>query len=259
MWTRSAITTDLGQMEDLVVTDHGVVAAGWTQTPIVGSGDEGAVEVRPAVWLAPDGADWALVWEGDPVVTEPPVGVNRMLALAAGPNDLIVGVGSAENELGEEIAAVWVSDDGRFWERIEPGAAGFGGDTGLAVSMIDVASGPAGFVAVGNEDAAEIAVWQSPDGRTWTRVDTADQDSGVLGAVTALDSGWAAAGFGPGFGDGPVSLWTSPDGFIWKQTVVLDPGYAQAIVVTDTEIAMAGGIFEAEDFHAAVWVRTIAE
>jgi hypothetical protein len=257
-WTRTVIEPGLlGAIEDVVATDLGIVAAGWVNRPIDGSDDPTVVSTSPVVWLRPPGSDWVRVWEGDPVSTEGfPPGVNRILALAVGPDGLIVGAGSAQNDDGVEVAAVWTSQDARVWDRVPPDSAVFGSAMGGDVSMIDVASGPAGFVAVGNEAAAEIAVWQSPDGRSWSRIETANQPdatTGVLSAVTPLQSGWAAAGFGPGFGEGPVTIWTSPDGATWTRTAELDDGYAQAIANINTEIAIAGGMLEADDFHAAIW------
>ena len=77
----------------------------------------------------------------------------------------------------------------------------------------------------------------------------------MLSAVTPLDTGWAAAGFGPGFGDGPVTVWTSPDALTWTRTATLDDGYAQAITIhPDTgQVVVVGGMLEADDFHAAIW------
>jgi hypothetical protein len=258
-WTRSFADSEvIGAIEDIAVTDAGIVAAGWVNRLIEGPADPDAASTSPAVWLSTPDSGWVRVWEGQPKETEGfPPGANRMLSLTVGSDGLIVAAGSALNDDGVEVAAVWVSADAHDWERTEPGSQAFGSDTGRDVSMIDIASGPSGFVAVGNEAAAEIAVWQSPDGRSWSRVDTANQPNaptGVLSAITAFGNGWAAAGFGPGFVEGPVTIWTSPDGTTWNRTTTLDTGYAQAIATINNHVMVAGGMLDTDDFfHAAIW------
>ena len=118
------------------------------------------------------------------------------------------------------------------------------------------------FVAVGNEDASEIAVWTSPDGRTWSRVATADQPhatTGVLSAVAPIDVGWVAAGFGPGFGAGPVTVWTSPDATRWTRSITLETGYAQALSTVDGYAVLAGGMVEADEVHGAIWIAQTSD
>ncbi len=155
---------------------------------------------------------------------------------------------------------MWVSTDAHDWERIDPNLAAFSNQSGLDVFMLDVAAGPTGFIIVGTEGGTQVAIWQSPDGRSWTRIDTADQPFGTTGAlssVAVLGSGFTAAG--PGFdeGEGPVTLWTSPDGLTWNRVGELGPGSAQAIFVTDTGIAVVGQAITglgADDYHASVWL-----
>ncbi len=259
-WTRSAadqaVFGEFGIMLDVIATDHGIVAVGSI------AGDDPSL-IRPAVWLSPDGAEWERVWEGDFVDTRPPLLTSGFTpgfeALAVNPDGLIVGVGLAENGAGELVAAVWVSGDGRAWERIETNPPDFRGETGLSVTMLDVAWGSSGFTAVGTDGGAQVAIWQSPDGLSWTRIDTTDQPfdtTGTLSSVAALDTGFVTAGphaFADQ-GEGPVTLWTSPDGSTWDRVHTIGPGDVSSIVVTDAGIAVAGAMPEANDFHAAVWV-----
>ncbi|RLE12022.1 MAG: hypothetical protein DRJ28_09740, partial [Actinobacteria bacterium] len=257
-WTRSpadqVVFGEYGIMFDVIATDHGIVAAGWI------AGDDPSL-VRPTVWLSPDGAAWVRAWDGDfgdQSVLSP--GFNPGFgALAVNPDGLIVGVGLAKNDDGELVAAVWASSDGRAWERIEPNSPDFRGETGLSVTMLDVAWGSSGFTAVGTDGGAQVAIWQSPDGHSWTRIDTTDQPfdtTGTLSSVAALAAGFVTAGphaFADQ-GEGPVTLWTSPDGSTWDRVHTIGPGNASSIVATDAGIAVAGAIFEADDSHAAVGV-----
>lgn len=257
-WTRSATDPDIfgesGAMMDLAATDYGIVAAG----NIAELGADDGFFVRPAVWLSPDGADWSRVWEGDLVDAGASSFVPGFTALAVDSEGLIVGVGSAENEDSQVVAAVWISTDGRAWERIESNSPAFGSETDLDVTILEVTWGSDGFIAVGTEGGTHVAIWKSADGLSWTRIDTTDQPfgtTGTLSAVAALDTGFVATGphgfAGPG--GKLVTLWTSPDGSSWDRVQTLGPGYAMAIVVTDVRIAAAGATPDANDFHAAVW------
>ena len=57
--------------------------------------------------------------------------------------------------------------------------------------MLDVALSEHGYVAVGSDGGTDAAIWQSPDGVTWTRIDTAAQS--FDGILFALDP-WIDAG-----------------------------------------------------------------
>jgi hypothetical protein len=259
-WIRSAADEDVfgrfGVMLDVIATDHGIVAVGSI------AGDDPSL-IRPAVWLSPNGAEWERVWEGEFVNTRPPLLTSGFTpgfeAVAVNSDGLIVGVGLGENDDGELVAAVWISGDGRAWERIESNSPDFSGETGLNVTMLDVAWGSSGFTAVGTDGGAKVAIWQSPDGLSWARIDITDQPfdtTGTLSSVAALDTGFVTAGphAVADQGEGPVTLWTSPDGSTWDRVHTIGPGDVSSIVVTDAGIAVVGAIFEANDFHAAVWV-----
>lgn len=257
-WTRSGADPDVfgegGAMLDIMVTDHGIVAVGSTMEV---SSDETFLS-RSAVWLSPDGDDWSRVWDGDPFDTEESRFIPGIMAVTADPAGLIVGVGTAENDLGESVAAVWVSADGQSWERVERNSPVFGSDSGADVTVFDVTWSSAGFIAVGTEDGTEVAIWQSTDGRSWNRIKTTEETFGRMGtlsSVATVESGFVATG-PHGFanrGERPVTLWTSPDGSTWNRVHVIGAGYAMSIVATDDTIAVAGGMPGDFNFHAAVW------
>jgi hypothetical protein len=249
-------------MSDVIASGGELVAVGsfeyWTLDQ---PGIEDGVTIHPAVWTSPDGVSWERSWEGEGVDVEvaayAEVNVS-MEAVTEGDNGRLVAVGSILGQAGELIAAVWTSDDGKAWDRIPHVPSIFAGDQGHGLTMWDVAAGESGFVAVGGEGTPFTpAVWTSPDGLTWNRVELDESEfGGSWSGVAALDTGFVAAG-PHGFADQseePVTLWTSPDGFTWDRVLTLGSGQAQAIVVTDAAIAVAGGLPEDNDFHAAVWV-----
>jgi hypothetical protein len=253
-------------MEDVVATDNGFVAAG-----LVWESDDDVVSNHPTIWTSPDGVDWSQAWQGDPVQeTDGPQPGGYIGMLAVNPEGLIIAVGTAEDSVGEVVVAVWISTNGQDWERVETDSAAFTVTTGLPgviplLDPLDATWGPTGFVVVGFEASEgesssssgfNVAIWRSPDGRAWTRVDTTDQDfgtTGSLGSIAALGSGYVAAGPGLGPFEGPVTVWTSLDGSRWNRVLEVDGEYAQAIVVIDDATVIAGARYANDDFHAAVW------
>ena len=249
-WDRSAaapeVFGELSALLDVVNTEHGLIGAGGFYTTV------GETElIQPTVWFSSDGIEWERVWQGEAYDYSSATTLTGFQSLAADADGRVVGVGTAVNDEGEFVGAIWTSTNGRNWDRIDPNSEAFTSDTDSGISIIDVAAGSGGFVAVGSDGGAEVAIWHSPDGVAWTRADTTDQpfeNVGALDAVDAIGTGWIAAGAG-----GTVTLWTSPDGLTWDRVHSIEPGYAAAIVATDRGIAVAGAVAGVDDNHAAVW------
>jgi hypothetical protein len=214
--------------------------------------------IQPTVWISPDAIEWERVWQGEAYDYSTASAITGFQALATSADGQVVGAGTATNAQGDVVGAVWMSADGRSWERIDPNSAAFASDTESDVAIQDVAWGPGGFVAVGSDGGTEVAIWHSPDGLTWTRADTTSQPFehiGTLSAVDAMSKGWVAAG-PHGFSDptgGTVTLWTSSDGLNWDRVHSIDPGYAMSVVATDDGVAVAGAMAGVDNYHAAVW------
>jgi hypothetical protein len=144
----------------------------------------------------------------------------------AGPGLVAVGV----DELPED-AAVWVSADGRAWDRVQ--SASFSGDAdenGLdgAQLMIDVAEGPAGIVAVGSyerkaERDVDAGVWLSEDGLEWERIVNMALGGPGHQSISSLDVAdgfYIAGGTAPwpvGSEEHRPAIWISEDGRDWGQ------------------------------------------
>lgn len=131
---------DEGTISDVVVTDDGMIVAGfdvaggrmWTVddrgTPTAADGDFGATTIQgvaevdggyvamgsgigdllPVLWTSEDGRAWTR-HDLDPTVFAPEDEINDMTAV----DGRVVAVGS-----GPDGAALWISDDGRAWERL---------------------------------------------------------------------------------------------------------------------------------------------
>ena len=255
-------TTQRGGMYGVADTSHGLVAVGsmryWT---VDDEGVEVPVSFHPAVWISDDGITWKRAWEGTgSVVDSDDVFYDdiSMGSVVEGPDGLLVAVGATLDENGGDIATVWTSVDGRQWERIEPDNTVFTPGT----VMLDVALGEHGYVAVGTDDGTDdgtdAAIWQSPDGATWARIDTASQSFdgiGSLDSVAALDAGYVTVGSRAWINgaSGVVTVWTSPDGVTWDRVHSITGGYASGVVVGDGGIAISGGTRDGRSV-AAVWV-----
>ncbi len=254
--------TETTGMRDVITTSAGsVVAVGWLDDWTVDeSGVEESVVTSPAVWTSRDGVVWDRTWVGDGFeltadiwnnVLTPPVN-----AVAQGPDGGLVAVGAMLDQDAESTAAVWVSQDGSTWERVDPTLPAFGQKT----VMTDITWGSNGYVAVGTEDETTPAIWTSSDGHSWARADLSDQPFEIissLGAVAPLESGYITVGPSQMYGDlaGGVTIWTSPDGIAWDRVHTIGgEGYASAVVVADGGIAVAGAIPGADNIHASVWV-----
>lgn len=231
-------------MADIVAWQGGFVA--------VGSDGRGQnAEYDAAVWVSENGIHWTRVPD-QPSLGGPKVQWMNSVTVG-GPG--LVGVGEDSATDSGPIAAVWLSEDGINWTRVDSQAIegsgaseeddsirvprGFGG-----AAMNDVAAGGPGLIAVGVDDpyfsgrgvfGGDPAVWTSTDGLVWDQILL---DNGSTGADTRSSirsivvgpNGIAAIG---GVGGLPLkpgrgllhhygAVWISQDGIDWSLVAVLD-------------------------------------
>ena len=273
LWRRVDDPSGVFSVEPLVQTlaeDDGSVRIGvsgvqiYTVIEIPGgllAGGEVATGLRTtaALWYSENGQEWERVADDPAVFGGPDVfGGTRINDLATD-GTTIVAVGSDDTDGAG--GAVWVSSDGRHWEKVtDPG--GVFTSSGYLHARAVTAGGP-GFVAVGNEvggpDRGVAAVWVSTDGRSWQRV-TSDSFTGpgsrAMGDVTTLGSRVVAGGqIGRDAG-----VWVSEDGLTWEVAYPVTPsiGLDQHILsVAATEqglVAVGAKETSADVWDAAVWV-----
>lgn len=259
-WTRTPLDFDVfgegSGMYDVVASPHGIVAVGATENWV---SDE-LVRVRPSVWISSDGLDWVRAWDGPE--TERDVTVYgqfdvQMQAVTVATDGILVAVGSMLDDRGAAVAAVWTSSDGVTWDRVPHDPAIFGGDGELELTMWDVVADTSGFVAVGGERRSGVirpALWTSPDGFSWSRVDldsaTADF-VGPFGNVTVGGEGLVVTGPVMFEGFGQVTVWTSANGSDWDRIAELGNGNTSAIITTDQAVLVSGAM--GGPYQAAVW------
>jgi hypothetical protein len=241
------------------------VAVGW------GGGQE---HLQGRVWVSTDGSSWDLV-PPDPVFARAYL---TGVVTAADGRHLVFG--RIEKPAGEVPHAVWESDDGHSWRRID---LGLPADLGV----VQVVVGPAGYLLTGirfSGDGDEL--WLSPDARHWELVNKAGPRSGPpneqIRTIAAGAEGFVATGFretlpyiiasadgrkwfeaphqpaldplglvaalggdwiAPGRPDeqGDVGIWFSADGLNWAQSATLPTGHAGPPHPSVSDVSSAGG------------------
>jgi hypothetical protein len=215
------------------------------------------------VWISPDGFDWTRAWDGPETERDAAAYSQfdvQIQAVTVGSDETLVAVGSMLDDQDVAVAAVWTSNDGTSWDRVPHDPTIFGGDGETHMTMWNVVADTSGFVAVGGEQRAGVthpALWTSPDGVSWTRIDldpTTAEFAGSFGTVTVGGDGLVVAGpvmFEQG---GAVSVWTSSNGADWAQITQLDSGYSSAVITVDEAVLISGAIAGPSNVQAAVWV-----
>jgi hypothetical protein len=176
----------------------------------------------------------------------------EMIGVAARP-DAIVAIGyafeggtpSAKN--GVLRPAIWLSRDGRTWERV-PHSTVFDGARFRAIAATED-----GFIVVGADYRVPAlqgkprgAMWASTDGRAWRRVPDGPifdiggyvettEDAGSGGPRRVMSSGGAIISVGEVCNDKGLdcrpAFWSSPDGSTWQRTVLDQPNVTASDLV----------------------------
>lgn len=234
----------------LATRDHRMVAAG---VGFVGTG--AGANVDGAVFVQDGGGKLRQV-DGVPGLTGP--GDQYVDGACAGPKGWLL-VGSVQSG-AERDAAAWFSPDGEAWEQLA--SPSFGGPESQA--MEDCVATAAGFVAAGSASAGvastDAAVWTSPDGRSWSRVDApavlGGDDEQSIDGLAADGPEVVAVGADRRSGDDQAALWHSGDGgATWDRVDLGAPfrgeryALARSVAVAGTRVVVGGVV----DDRVAVW------
>jgi hypothetical protein len=200
-----------------------------------------------AAWTSTDGKLWRRV-----TTLPAPSGsnINAALVTGTGGEARVVAVGADGG-----IAAVWHTADADTWT-MEQLAAPPG--TGTVEQLQAVAQTPGGFVAGGfvqdPQGRRMATLWQSADGRTWTRatLQTASGESEVTGvAAVPGGKGIVAVGISGDERRGTAAAWLSSDGGATWQSIsspALGSGRMLAIAAGSAGVCAVG---ETQDQTAA--------
>jgi hypothetical protein len=194
---------------------------------------------------------------------------SRMATVTVGGPGLVAGGSSHTVEVEGSDAAVWVSSDGRAWQRIDDDAGVFGDAmsvTGAGSDQFinDIAGGSLGVVAVGADGltlAHDAAVWISNDGSVWERL---PHDADVFGGEgdqfmhsVVQTSGSVIV---VGESGGVAAAWVSRDGTQWARADVNDESIragGEPSVMNDVAEAGVGLVAVGSagvDLGPAVWL-----
>jgi hypothetical protein len=227
--------------------------------------DSSGTDADGALWVSKDGESWDRVVEsrfGGP-------GAQGFHDVAAGVAGIVVvGVDSPDGNID---AAAWFSSDGRSWERVQsPSFRGQEQEEMLTVVATATGYVAAGFAVTGPE--ADAAVWTSPDGQSWTRVeDPALSEDGTqrIYSLVVTPDGIVAGGthfHANQFGlyNLDARIWISEDGSSWEVVDAPEfggPGWQfinAVLAVPDGLVAAGGYILGQPGRHneAAVWTST---
>jgi hypothetical protein len=227
---------------------YNAVAGNRTTFVAVGEADENpgtSADVDGWVAWSTDGRNWHR--GTGPFVGPGNQRVNEVVAVDGG----FVAVGEAATDGMLGGAAVWRSDDGRSWERVDsPGPATDVGPERVQ-AMRGVAERNGVLVAAGidriNPGATfDAAAWRSTDGgRNWSRISGAEQVPMVDGgneqasAVAGGPKGFVIAGFETSERSGPpqARVWFSTDGLSWEEASIDD-----GVVTSRIEAVTPGGL-----------------
>jgi hypothetical protein len=193
----------------------------------------GSADGYPAIWIR-SGGDWSLVTQPGEFGS---AGLNSLTAITHGPVGWLA--------VGTNL--ILTSPDGETWRAIGGTAAP------AAADFLAAAAGPAGYVAVGEQNGpsgpAPVAVWLSPSLATWTTatgiVSTGASTGGQVRAVTADAGGFVAVGSA----GGQPAVWVSAGGQAWKLADLSPAGATLSQVAANgSRIVIAGTNAAGEPF-----------
>jgi len=155
-------------------------------------------------------------------------------------------------------ADVWLSAAGRGWESVPHDASlDAGSDNWVTrpTGMVDVVTGPRGFVAAGAVSRARLmraTIWTSTDGRRWQPIALDHDGAGGVAAVAAGPSSVVAVGRAR-TDDGAVAVaWVSSDGMTWEPAAELEGAAVGHFDGDDQDVAGMFDVTWAGDRFVAV-------
>ncbi|GAA4615896.1 hypothetical protein GCM10023195_70360 [Actinoallomurus liliacearum] len=230
-------STDGGRsfrLAGLRTTDGAEPAYGDVPRVIAGSGGGwvalGGSHTGTAVWTSKDGSTWVR----QPDTSGASFGRDRIARVARTASGFVaIGETSQKGDYSDAVPVVWLSTDGRNWERL-------GNDqlkmslSGGPLSLVDVATvGNTaivyGWTTDGKGRVVKDAVWRSADGgRNWEPVDV-PHPKGTAGpgiAIGATSHGFVAGRNGSSKSERYGVIMTSADGKQWQAAGEIHlPGY----------------------------------
>ncbi len=200
----------LQSIDTVIATADGLLAAGIDDLFPDAAPQPG--EFDAVVWRSADGMEWERV--PDPTGALAGEGSQLIRTIIALPSGFVATgtelFGGPESP-GSRVA-VWHSTDLTSWVRVPHDPAVFGNDNEASL-IHSAAMGPTGIIAVGQtgDDPTRAAVWASPDGVEWIRIDASlFGDGSWLKGVVAIERGYVLVG-----GENLTEDWWTAHGAVW--------------------------------------------
>ncbi len=220
----------------------------------VGIGLVWDAEDRPAAafFASADGMAWTLAQSLAPGEEQTPV---RLLVTHDGLLAVLNVIDPAANRAHPQL---WHSTDGRTWQELS--SPTWAAAWAAGSRLMNLASGPAGVVAVGGGAAGAAALFSADDGRSW-QVTTLAADSGSQArGVVATAQGFVAVGVIDGEWDtqlievlhGRSAAWVSADGRSWQPAGIQPTEDADRLTFTGVHAATEGLLAIASDTSGSV-------
>ena len=231
-WSDPVTPSFVVHLNDLVAWGDGYVAVG--EVVVDATHSDGAF------LTSPDGLDWTVRAQQAAVLGFPRhlVALGEEILAFSHPNTDVLPLSLEPLVWSSSDLTTWSLVDSPSWRQawsglvIGPMPAGWDElQQPIPTGLVDVASGPAGLVAIGNsygEDGLVPVVLHSTDGREWSAVSLpADSVSPLLSAVVPYGGGFVLVGAvdaGPRIDSATPAAWYSSDGVSWSSaTVKVDP------------------------------------
>ncbi len=229
-WTEVQLGTmlDGGYLSAVVPFGRGFVGVGQATTPGPGAA---------AAWSSPDGRTWTRT----ATIADPLSYVSGVARSADGGTLVAIGYQADDRTMA------WTSRDGVAWTAAELSTP----TTGPNFAAFEIVAGESGFLVLGHYEPdtgdawpADIdpltpLLWQSLDGRAWTRVEIPESRIQVE-AIAASGTGFLAGGARRDGSSWAPAIWTSVDGQGWSAAMELPGG--SGVVDQNTAVnAIAAG------------------
>jgi hypothetical protein len=217
---------------------------------------------QAAAWTSDDGTSWT------PITSEALAESGGVINDASVTSDgRVIAVGfELDGSVGQDVAAVWSSDDGGTTWKSENAPT----STTDLVHLRAVAIGPGDQVVVGGFDGTKDdhdgAIWTSSDLVTWSRTSSATQGGPFaaegdqeVGGVTPGPHGYVAVGEDKRTSDYDAVEWSSADGAAWERSSSADLGGADdqrliSVLSTASGLMAVGYAVEGGAQDGAVWI-----
>jgi hypothetical protein len=205
-------------------------------------------DTHAVIWSSDDGHAWTIVPTG------PELALGTMHAAAATRDHVVVvGTRRLPGAPGtgdvDERGAVWTSDDGLTWARVD----------GMPVFTTIARTGD-GFIAASAEQAWP-ELWWSATGREWARIAAQQQlGNGRMESLLAMPGGYVAVGAASnpeagGAIDAAAAVWWSADGRS-STRLPTDPAFASATMQSAAWSAGTLAVLGISDEGTVLWRAT---